>query len=357
MTNIAVTGLFAARVILPIALIAVPVHAQASILSMVTSLFSSQAAAAGTNQAATSQKMALLEAPINVNVRSSNMAELIVDNNALVADMTMEGEGTAFIATSNEIKTYKVQAGDTIISIAKKYAISANTILWANGLSRAAALKEGQTLVILPISGVQHKVKSGDTLQAIANKYKGDVDEIVAYNDMTNETLKSGDLIVIPDGEIVAPAPSTSKPKTTTPSTTKKIASAALGVGIASGNDSGSYYIRPLTGGVRTQGVHGNNGVDLAASCGVPVYASAAGEVIVSKNNDAYNGGYGNYVVISHSNGSQTLYAHMTNAAVDVGSTVAQGAYIGTVGNTGKVYGVTGCHVHFEIRNGVRNPF
>jgi murein DD-endopeptidase MepM/ murein hydrolase activator NlpD len=354
----AITGLFTLRVILPVAIISVPAHAQASILSLVTSLFSSQAAAAGTSIAGNSQKMALLEAPLNTNVRAAQNAELLVDNSALVPEIINEGEGQAFAATSNEIKTYKVQSGDTITSIAKKYAISANTILWANSLSRTTALKEGQTLVILPISGVQHKVKSGDTLEVIAKKYKGDIDEIIAYNDISNTTLKAGEVIVIPDGEIVTSSPTTTKKPKTTPSATQKLASVAAGIGLATADgDSSSFYIRPLTGGVRTQGIHGSNGVDLGASCGTPIYASASGTVVVSTNNDGYNGGYGNYVVITHSNGAQTLYAHMNTASVDVGASISQGQYIGTVGNTGKVYGATGCHVHFEIRNGIRNPF
>jgi murein DD-endopeptidase MepM/ murein hydrolase activator NlpD len=361
-TNVAVTGLFTLRLalgfILLVVFISIPAYAEASILSMVTSLFSSEVSAAGAVLPDNSQKMALLEAPVNSNVHPSTVVELHVDDSALVADMATDEEGTAFAASSNEIKTYKVQAGDTVSSIAKKYAISVNTIIWANGLSRTAALKEGQTLVILPISGVQHKVKSGDTLQGIATKYKGDIDEIMAYNDITTSSLKAGDIIVVPDGEIVTQTSSGSSVKVSAPSITQKITSAALGVRVATAdNDTGSYYIRPLNGGVKTQGIHGNNGVDLAASCGTPLYASAAGEVIVSKNDDGYNGGYGNYIVITHSNGSQTLYGHMQNAVIPIGATVSQGQYIGTLGNTGKVHGVTGCHVHFEIRNGIRNPF
>jgi len=59
------------------------------------------------------------------------------------------------------------------------------------------------------------------------------------------------------------------------------------------------------------------------------------------------------YVVISHSNGTQTLYAHMSSIIVSVGTNVVKGRVIGSVGSTGKS---TGPHVHFEIR-GARNPF
>jgi murein DD-endopeptidase MepM/ murein hydrolase activator NlpD len=360
MTKIAVTGLFTLRIIIPVAFIAAPQQAEASILSLVTGLFSAQAAAAGAETPDNSQKMALLEAPVNPNVHAGSGSTMHIQDDALVADFASTGsEYITQTNTTNEISTYKVQSGDTVSSIAKKFGISVNTIIWANNISRTSTLKEGQTLVILPMSGVQHKVRSGDTIETLAKKYKGDVDEIIAYNDITNEKLKIGDIIMIPDGELVAPASTgTTKPKTTT--TTRKLASVAAGVGLAAANeipDASGYYIRPLAGGVRTQGVHGNNGVDLAASCGVPVYASASGVVIVSKNDGGYNGGYGNYIVISHGNGSQTLYAHMQATSIGVGARVSQGDNIGLVGNSGKVYGATGCHVHFEIRNGIRNPF
>ena len=71
-------------------------------------------------------------------------------------------------------------------------------------------------------------------------------------------------------------------------------------------------------------------------------------------NRYGYNGGYGSYVVITHDNGSQTLYAHMSKVAATVGEEVVQGQVIGYVGETGDA---TGPHVHFEIRNGIRNPF
>ena len=77
------------------------------------------------------------------------------------------------------------------------------------------------------------------------------------------------------------------------------------------------------------------------------------GVVIVSRTS-GWNGGYGNYVVIQHGNGSQTLYSHASSVIVSVGQHVEQGQVVGYVGRTGKA---TGPHVHFEIRNGIRNPF
>ena len=99
--------------------------------------------------------------------------------------------------------------------------------------------------------------------------------------------------------------------------------------------------------------MHGHNAVDLAIAYGTPIHAAAAGTVIIAKSNGAYNGGYGNFVMISHGNGSETLYAHMSKTAVSVGQQVSQGQTIGYIGMTGMT---TGPHTHFEIRN-AQNPF
>jgi murein DD-endopeptidase MepM/ murein hydrolase activator NlpD len=110
--------------------------------------------------------------------------------------------------------------------------------------------------------------------------------------------------------------------------------------------------MRPVSGGRESQGLHGYNAVDLAAPVGTPIYAAAEGTVIVSIMG-GWNGGYGNYVVISHPNGTQTLYAHAKETLVIPGQHVEQGQLIAKIGMTGKT---TGPHVHFEIR-GARNPF
>ena len=121
------------------------------------------------------------------------------------------------------------------------------------------------------------------------------------------------------------------------------------------------YYLRPILGGRNSRatknnpnGIHGNNGVDLAGTCGSPVLASAPGQVIVAKTyNYNVKFGYGNYVVINHPNGTQTLYGHLSKILISSGQAVDRGNAIGLIGSSGNS---TGCHVHFEIR-GARNSF
>ena len=101
--------------------------------------------------------------------------------------------------------------------------------------------------------------------------------------------------------------------------------------------------IHPITGKPNN-----HTGIDIPASKNTNIYAAKSGVVTTS----TYNSSYGNYVVVSHSDGTSTLYAHMNKRAVSKGETVSQGQVIGYVGTTGSS---TGNHLHFEIRvNGTR---
>ncbi len=275
---------------------------------------------------------------------------IIVDGNAIAAEEGPSGTPTEYDRPKNStISLYTVVDGDTLSVIAKLFKVSPDTILWANDLPRNAVLRVGQTLVILPVTGVRYTVKSGDTLTSIAKKFGADAVDIGNFNGIDESTVVAGMRIIIPDGEIavaaVVAAPASSKPA-------KGILATTLNSRPGTAAQKG-YYIRPLVGGVRTQGVHGYNGVDLAAPIGTPILAAAEGDVLIAKET-GWNAGYGGYVVIKHDNGSQTLYAHQSGVAVSPGQHVEQGQVIGYVGSTGKS---TGAHVHFEIRNGIRNPF
>ncbi len=240
--------------------------------------------------------------------------------------------------SSSEISVYTVHEGDTLAGIAKMFGVSTNTIVWANNL-KGSALRPGQELVILPITGIKHTVGKGETLSSLAKKYKSDADEIAQYNGLPdNAALAVGNTVIIPNGVISAP-----------PAPAKKKSSGYLGGG---GPALSGYFAWPVAGGVMTQGIHGWNGIDIGAPTGTSIYASAAGTVLVARSG-GWNGGYGSYVVIAHGNGTQTLYAHMSRVSVSPGEAVGQGEAIGKVGSTGQS---TGSHLHFEVR-GATNPF
>jgi murein DD-endopeptidase MepM/ murein hydrolase activator NlpD len=200
-------------------------------------------------------------------------------------------------------------------------------------------------LVILPISGVKHVVKNGGTIKDVADIYGADAREIALFNGLTEDAkLKAGDEIIVPHAEI--------KHETTETKTTSKAKTITkAGTTNSSSISTSGYFTNPAPGAILTQGVHGYNGVDLGASIGTPIYAAAAGSVITSKEG-GWNGGYGSMIVISHSNGMQTLYGHLSQNVAATGQKVTKGQLIGYMGSTGKS---TGSHLHFEVRGG-KNP-
>lgn len=319
------------------ALLFLPYYAHAGVFSFMSELFGKTKEVAIEN-VENSQNMSLLQAALNSDPNpSKGGGEItIVGASALLPETGPSGT-LADIEEhrSDAISIYVVREGDTLSKIAEVFDVSVNTIMWANEVRSDKSLQVGQTLVILPISGVRHTIKKGDTVESLAAKYKADVSEIIEYNNLKRGApLAVGEVITIPDGEIVQP---------------KSSSNMAKGRGLPA---YAGYYMRPITGGHKSQGIHGFNGVDLAAPLGTPIYAAANGVVIISKIG-GWNTGYGNYVVISHPNGTQTLYAHNSQNLVSPGQTVKQGDTIALMGSTGKS---TGSHVHFEVR-GARNPF
>jgi len=293
-----------------------------------------------TNKIYNLQNLALLQAATNIDPNPNKVAEIIPLNKGdiLIADIA-SSEIDNFNDYNTQISTYIVREGDTVSSIAKMFNVSVNTVLWANNLASKSVLKSGNNLIILPVSGISYTIKKGDSISTIAKKYKTDVNDILNYNDITiSSPLTVGETILIPDAELSA----------------SDIAGSNSSSQVSKNSypSYSGYYTRPISGGRKSQGLHGNNGVDLAAPIGTPIVASAQGTVIISKSS-SWNGGYGNYVVISHPNKTQTLYSHMSTVAVSVGEQVAQGETIGYIGMTGRT---TGPHVHFEIR-GAKNPF
>lgn len=242
---------------------------------------------------------------------------------------------------NGDIIEYEVIPGDNVSSIANKFNVSVDTVLWANDLNSKSSIKVGQKLVILPVSGISYKVKSGDTLSGLAARFGVTERDIVGFNKTDGNKLIIGESIIIPGGKISISSPIK---KIDTNKTAKNVSKSTT---VSVGN-----MVRPISG-VKTQGVHGNNGVDFGANIGTPVYAVMDGVVTLTRGGDAWNGGYGNYIVIKHNNGVQTLYAHLSSISINKGQTVEKGQSIGKSGNSGQS---TGPHLHFEVR-GSKNPF
>ncbi len=237
----------------------------------------------------------------------------------------------------NQIVEYAVQTGDTVSFIASDYGVSVNSILWANNLKSSQNISIGQILKIPPITGVVHNIKNGDTIQAIAKKYGADADKIVEFNALpVDGPLQIGKQIIVPDGKIGSIAVAGSIQQSTT-----KLFSYLP--------DLGNFFRWPTTG-FNWGKIHGRNGIDIANSCGTPIYAAAEGTVS-TVDISGWNGGFGKYIKIQHANGTESLYAHTSKILVPDGDHVSKGQEIALMGTTGHS---TGCHLHFEV-HGARN--
>ena len=250
------------------------------------------------------------------------------------------------------IETYAVAGGDTLSTIADKFDLSLNTILWANNLSVSTVLQPGDSLTILPLDGVYHEVSSGDTVASIAQTYDVDQDTIASYNGLANiNALSIGDELLIPGGEVQVATRRTSSAISSIISTPSTSSGSTATISNPSVTGSGSM-IWPTDLRTITQ-YYGWYHTGLDVDCGYTNdnYAADAGYVQYS----GWKGGYGYTVEINHGNGIVTRYGHHSSMYVSAGQYVSQGQAIGRCGTTGRS---TGTHLHFEvIANGsYRNP-
>lgn len=299
--------------------------------------------------------------------------------------------------------TIIVGTGDTLEGIARRYNVSTAAILSANGYRGPRVLQPGQQLIVprqtaqtqpapvaspaapapkvaaaAPAAGNVHYVNQGDTLASIARRNRVSVAQLASANNLSpNAPLRTGSRLTIPATQAVAQAPAAvaaapaAKPVVvaqaqTAPATNSmpvqkaNLASATATppeaepsspVKAAEATGALPTFRWPVRGrvitgyGAKTNGKQ-NDGINVAVPEGTPVKAAEDGVV-------AYAGselkGYGNLVLIRHSNGYVTAYAHASELNVKRGDTIKRGQVIGKAGQSGDV---NSPQLHFEIRKG-----
>ncbi len=243
--------------------------------------------------------------------------------------------------TRDKIIEYVVQQGDTVSTIADRFGITQNTILWENNLSGTSYIRPGQTLRILPTSGISYKIVKNDNLAKISSRYKIDADKIIEFNRLADESdIQVGQQIIIPEAKPYYP-PVAAKPKIS--NITKIFTPAQTHVDVPAGDK----MAWPTTARRISQYFNWRHiGLDIDGEFGDPIWAADDGVVIKSV---CMKTGYGCHVIIDHGNGKTTLYAHFQKLYVKEGQSVVRGDVLGEQGSTGYS---TGAHLHFEVRFG-----
>lgn len=255
---------------------------------------------------------------------------------------------------------YTVVAGDAIFSIASKYNITPETLLWANYDVLADdphSLRPGQVLIVPPTNGIIYEWKDGDTIESVAAAYYADSDDLLSWYgnhlDLSNPEIEPGTTVMIPGGE--REFQNWASPPVAAVGSAGVYANIAGGCVVETGGlYGGGYFIWPADNHYLSGNDFwsGHLAIDIATPVGMSIYAADAGVVLFS----GWYGSYGNMIMIDHQNGFQTVYAHLNSLNVSCGNSVYQGQVIGQAGSTGNS---TGPHLHFEIRylGGYVNPW
>ena len=233
-------------------------------------------------------------------------------------------------------KDYTVKKGDTVSGIASRAGLrNFGTLLSVNNIDNARRISAGQVLQVPSSDGLLYTVKKNETLAGIAAAHKVSVTALLDANDLTQESLSVGQKLFIP-GAVLS--------------------SFELRKAL------GELFIYPIRGrltspfGYRSDPFTGarsfHSGIDLAAPTGTSVKATLDGKIAET----GFNRIFGNYIIITHDRGYQSLYGHLSAVYVKRGQYVTQGTVVGAVGNTGYS---TGPHLHLSIyKNGnLINPF
>jgi murein DD-endopeptidase MepM/ murein hydrolase activator NlpD len=235
---------------------------------------------------------------------------------------------------------YQVREGDTITGIASRFSVSAGSIIAFNNIQEAWNIRAGKTLKIPNMDGIPYTVGKNDSISKIAVKMKVPQNAILDANNILSDNIQSGQVLFIPGARMDANEFNRAFKRD---STRRDVIMLPVGGKVTSGYGWREDPVRPVAGEKRF-----HRGVDFIGKTGDPIKAAMKGTVLHIDNNP----NLGNFIILKHDGGLQTLYAHLSAYTVKAGDTVNQGQEIGKIGATGYT---TGPHLHFEVfRNGNR---
>ncbi len=298
-------------------------------------------------------------------------------------------DATSHSAANGRVVT--VVKGDTVYALGRRYNVAPKAIIAENNLRAPYRLEIGQMIRLPgaaaatqtqvatsqpPVRDIRYHVERGDTLYAISRKTGVSVAKLAQANGLRPPyTLSPGQEVLAPAAQLGATTPThvaTTTPATPqpvlqrreekqlaaasapTPEPQPDVADLAQQVSFTTPDDPNALFVWPVRGAVISEYGVGdlgkrNDGINIAAPAGTPVRASADGEVV-------YRGseleGFGNLLLVKHTDGFVTAYAHNDAMLVKKGDVVRKGQVIAKVGQTGSV---TTPQLHFEIRQKLKS--
>ncbi len=229
------------------------------------------------------------------------------------------------ILSSVSFTKYKLGKGETLAGVAAKMKTNLDTLISVNKIRDVKRIVAGTELLVPNINGILYTVKRGNSLSGIAQAHGITLNAILDANNMQSAVIQPGQELFIPGASM-------------NPTDLKRIL--------------GELFIYPTTGrltskfGMRndpfTNVRRFHNGIDIANSIGTPVRAAMEGKVAMIGTHDVF----GKYIILSHSDGYQTLYAHLDTILISKGERVNQGQKVAEMGNSGYS---TGSHLHFSV--------
>ncbi|WP_315601624.1 M23 family metallopeptidase [Treponema socranskii] len=254
------------------------------------------------------------------------------DSGDIVGSGKSRAELAALFKKPVSYQTYTVRSGDTLGGITKRFGLTnLSTLIDVNGITNARSLHEGQKLRIPSVDGLMYTVSKGNSLTGLSAKFNVPLEDLLDVNDLASQTLTVGQQLFIPGAKMDA-----AKLHEVLGDLFKIPITAAYRISSKFG-----WRPDPFTG-VRSY----HTGIDLACPEGTPIRAAMNGTIAFV----GWSNVFGNYIIVNHPNGYQTLYGHLSASRVKKGQSVTQATVIGLVGSTGYS---TGAHLHFTVyKNG-----
>ncbi len=265
----------------------------------------------------------------HVNLAAFTMPEDLHIAEQLLLSLTTDGaeeeELPPSLPLTMNTSIYRIGKNETLDAIARRFGVRMDTLISLNAIKDARRIQSGATLKIPSIDGIMHTVSKGESLGGIAHLYKIDILDLVDANNLSSQIIQPGKSLFIPGARLA--------------SSQLKRALGTLTIWPITGRISSNYGYRlsPFSG-IRQF----HNGLDIVGPEDSTVRAAMDGKVAET----GYSAIFGNFVILSHADGYQTLYGHLNKIAVKPGQALAQGSSVGLLGSTGMS---TGPHVHFGV--------